>query len=282
MATSWLLSSGESTTDFKELIPEFYTLHEFLTNSQDFNFGLRQNGESIDNVQLPLWSKQDPRLFICVLRQAIESEYVTQNLNYWIDLIFGYKQNKKAALDAINCYHPACYFGYPVEQITDDLLRKAIETMIKTWGQTPKQIFSTSHPQPNLTVPIKRTINFRFPNESIHRRVLNPKWGSYVGSLDKPNPVCIQVQTCNKKLLSLISTSASSVIGLSAHKCLLIKRIRDSGTKVVNCSEKSYMAILNWSSYDDFLKIKCDKEKNYTKLLSLRANELVSYLYLKF
>jgi len=47
MNTSFMLSSCESTTDYKELIPEFFFLHEFLTNRQGFNFGLRQNGEDI-------------------------------------------------------------------------------------------------------------------------------------------------------------------------------------------------------------------------------------------
>lgn len=41
--TSYWLSSYESTSDFKELIPEFYYLHEFLVNKQGFNFGFRQN-----------------------------------------------------------------------------------------------------------------------------------------------------------------------------------------------------------------------------------------------
>lgn len=109
MHTSWLLSSSESTTDYKELIPEFYFLHEFLCNLQGFEFGMRQNGDTIDNVVLPPWCMQNPRLFVCVLRQALESNLVTFNLNNWIDLIFGYKQSGKPALDAINCYHPACY-----------------------------------------------------------------------------------------------------------------------------------------------------------------------------
>ena len=41
--TSFWLSSFESTSDFKEIIPEFYYLHEFLLNKQGFNFGKRQN-----------------------------------------------------------------------------------------------------------------------------------------------------------------------------------------------------------------------------------------------
>jgi lysosomal-trafficking regulator len=44
--TSYWLSSFESTSDFKEIIPEFYYLHEFLLNKQGFNFGSRQNVSS--------------------------------------------------------------------------------------------------------------------------------------------------------------------------------------------------------------------------------------------
>ena len=52
MNTTFMLSSSESNTDYKELIPEFYFLHEFLTNSQGFNFGPRQNGEEIGKLSL--------------------------------------------------------------------------------------------------------------------------------------------------------------------------------------------------------------------------------------
>ena len=34
MGTTWWLSSSESTTDVKELIPEFFFLPEFLTNAE--------------------------------------------------------------------------------------------------------------------------------------------------------------------------------------------------------------------------------------------------------
>lgn len=106
--TSYWLSSFESTSDFKELIPEFYYLHEFLLNKQGFNFGTRQSvrsfaqekqfdyesfqGEKVSDVTMTQWSKRNARLFVCGLRQALESEYVTTHLHHWIDLIFGSKQ----------------------------------------------------------------------------------------------------------------------------------------------------------------------------------------------
>lgn len=34
MQTSWLLSSEKSSTDVKELIPEFYYLPEFMINNE--------------------------------------------------------------------------------------------------------------------------------------------------------------------------------------------------------------------------------------------------------
>jgi len=40
--------------------------------------------------------------FISKLRQALESDYVSNNLHHWIDLIFGYKQNGTEAIKANN------------------------------------------------------------------------------------------------------------------------------------------------------------------------------------
>ncbi|CAF5102401.1 unnamed protein product, partial [Rotaria magnacalcarata] len=136
--TSYWLSSFESTSDFKELIPEFYYIHEFLVNQQNFNFGNRQNGMKVSDVTVPAWSKRNARLFVCGLRQALESDYVTNRLHQWIDLIFGFKQAGKAGLDAINIYHAACYYGFPVENINDKLILDAYYGIIRTYGQVPK------------------------------------------------------------------------------------------------------------------------------------------------
>lgn len=72
-----------------------------------FDFGVRQSGERVDSVQLPPWCLNNPRLFILIHRQALESAHVRENLPHWIDLVFGYKQSGKAAVDAINVFHPA-------------------------------------------------------------------------------------------------------------------------------------------------------------------------------
>ena len=147
MKTSWYLASKGSSTDVKELIPELFYLPELFLNEEGLELGLRQNGASIDNVQLPNYSGQnEARLFVKVHRQALESDYVRENLNHWIDLIFGYKQKGKAAIDAINVFHPATYYGFDIKSIVDPVEREARATMIKMYGQTPKQLFTSPHP----------------------------------------------------------------------------------------------------------------------------------------
>jgi hypothetical protein len=44
----------------------------------------------------------------------------------------------KAAIDAINVYHAACYYGFPIEDIEDELTKKAYYGIIRTYGQVPK------------------------------------------------------------------------------------------------------------------------------------------------
>lgn len=72
-----------------------------------FDFGVRQNGERVNHVNLPPWARNDPRLFVLIHRQALESDQVSQTLCQWIDLVFGLKQKGRAAVQAINVFHPA-------------------------------------------------------------------------------------------------------------------------------------------------------------------------------
>ena len=47
-----------SLSDFKELIPEFYDSNgEFLQNIHRINFGTRQDGQAVNDVELPPWAK---------------------------------------------------------------------------------------------------------------------------------------------------------------------------------------------------------------------------------
>ena len=146
METAYRLASHDSATDVKELIPEFFFLPEFLVNNENFNFGERQNGKLVHHVTLPPWSGNDSRLFIFIHRQALESYQVSQNLHHWIDLVFGWKQIGEEAKKAVNVFHPMTYFGRDIDSEDDPVKRTALETMIKTYGQTPRQLFTQPHP----------------------------------------------------------------------------------------------------------------------------------------
>lgn len=112
LATTYRLTSKESSTDVKELIPEFFFMFDFFENSEGFNYGRRQSGDLVNDVKLPAWCEGSARLFMLIHRQALESDFVRKQLHNWIDLIFGYKQKGNAAVTAVNVFHPAVRLGF--------------------------------------------------------------------------------------------------------------------------------------------------------------------------
>ncbi|XP_013358184.1 PREDICTED: WD repeat and FYVE domain-containing protein 3 isoform X7 [Chinchilla lanigera] len=144
---AWYSASKHNMADVKELIPEFFYLPEFLFNSNNFDLGCKQNGTKLGDVILPPWAKGDPREFIRVHREALECDYVSAHLHEWIDLIFGYKQQGPAAVDAVNVFHHLFYEGQvDIYNINDPLKETATIGFINNFGQIPKQLFKKPHP----------------------------------------------------------------------------------------------------------------------------------------
>ncbi|XP_060099186.1 lysosomal-trafficking regulator [Heteronotia binoei] len=273
--TTWRLSSYESMTDVKELIPEFFYLPEFLVNREGFDFGVRQNGERVNHVNLPPWARNDPRLFIVIHRQALESDHVSQTICHWIDLVFGYKQKGKASVQAINVFHPATYFGMDVSAVEDPVQRRALETMIKTYGQTPRQLFHTAHVsrpgsrlimEGELPAAMGLLVQFAFRETREHtKEVIYPsplpwikglKWGEYVGSPSAPDPVVCFSQPHGERFGSLQALPTRAICGLSRKFCLLMIYSKEQGVRSMHSTDIQWSAILSWGYADNILRLK--------------------------
>ena len=251
--TTWNLASSESTTDFKELIPEFFYLPEFLLNREKFDFGYRQDGELVDDVILPSWSRKSARLFVLINRQALESNYVTQHLNEWIDLVFGYKQTGKPAVDAINVFHPATYYGTDASKVEDPIKRSALQTMIKTFGQMPRQLFTVPHP---TFIQDTQFSNDNDDDFKVMCEVSGLKWGSYIGSPSEPEPIVVWKNYYMQNISTFISLTTNDVIGLPKNSCLFLTYNKQKGL-----SSASYItsnALITWDNPDGIVKIQID------------------------
>lgn len=266
VASTWQLITRDSNTDFKELIPEFFYLPEMFLNFEQFELGRKQNDELVDDVRLPTWCpNEDARMFVLISRQALESAHVSENLHHWIDIIFGFKQTGRAAVEAMNVFHPATYYGAidfggrssssnisdqissavasvsgrlqnyssdymsaannttdgepsdgtgsrrAIRALTErhqgDIERLALETMIRTYGQMPRQLFAQPVRQrsystfaPQINNSRLEAINGQMPTRlEPLRQVRGLRWGSYVGSPDESDITAIKLKEITPK-----------------------------------------------------------------------------------
>ncbi|XP_048472141.1 WD repeat- and FYVE domain-containing protein 4 [Rhincodon typus] len=147
----WESSSRDNMSDVRELIPDFFYLPDFLLNHNALEFGSMQDGTTLGDVILPPWAKGDAQEFIRLHRMALESDYVSAHLHHWIDLIFGYKQQGSAAVEAINVFHPYFYDDQvDLRSIKDPLKKTTIMGFVSNFGQIPKQLFTKAHPARNV------------------------------------------------------------------------------------------------------------------------------------
>ena len=74
----------------------------------------------------------------------IESSQVKSKINSWIDLIFGYKQDKEAGIKAMNIFQKFSYQDPKSKySITKDSCAKL--DMAYQFGHVPKKIFYSAH-----------------------------------------------------------------------------------------------------------------------------------------
>ncbi len=122
-------------------------------NIEQYNFGLTQMKDRVHNVHLPTWCK-DAYDFIKIHRLQFQSEEVSQHLQEWIDLIFGFKQKGKIAEQNLNLFYYLTYQNsIDLKEIEDPQVKVSKEAQIMHFGQTPSQLFYKSHPSKNKPTP---------------------------------------------------------------------------------------------------------------------------------
>ena len=131
--------------DYRELVPEFFFLPEFLVNLNHFDFGENAYGV-VDDVTLPPWA-DSAYSFVYLQRKGLESDIVSRTLSSWIDLVWGYKQRGEEAQKANNIFKADMYDdAWDGKDSSDKLVRATIETTLFHVGQIPPQLFTEKHP----------------------------------------------------------------------------------------------------------------------------------------
>lgn len=131
-------------------------------NKNNYAYGLTQEKVAVDNVILPEWAQNNPYIFVARLRQQLESRYVSENINHWIDLIYGYKQRGKDAVQNMNIFYPLTYENcIDLDKVTDPEERESFETQIAHFGQNPAQIIG------NNPHPTRRTVRANWENKLV-------------------------------------------------------------------------------------------------------------------
>ncbi|VDK63343.1 unnamed protein product [Onchocerca ochengi] len=277
--TTWRLASFDSTTDFKELIPEFFYLPDFLMNKEKLDLGIRQNGDIVDDVILPRWCQGSARLFVLIHRQALESPIVSSALNYWIDLIFGYKQTGKAAIDAINVFHPATYRVNTMSnksEESDELSTSALRAMIQTYGQMPLQLFHSPHLPILCTKGHQNTFNI---SSSPLDTVKGIRWGEFVGSPVTEFGKLIVV--LNQKLVRnndqighLIAFSEGTCFAFPNNTCFIYKY-----GEAVRPRDLCSYGLVTWRHNDGILRLRLHEPSLWWDLANYHTYNVASAAY---
>lgn len=220
-----------NTSDVKELIPELFYCPELLLNVNDIDFGRTQKGNKVGDVVLPRWAK-DPYDFIAKHRDALESEYVSNNLHHWIDLIFGYKQRPphlRGHADAVRACNVFFHLTYEGAVKLDELkeenptLYSQYLCQISEFGQTPAQLFRKSHPkrdsiqEVDIVFPLASVVQGL---DTIYRQDLKPQMPRKIvckkGVRVSASPIFF-IHECGNRL---ITVDVNRVVGFHPWKML--------------------------------------------------------------
>ncbi|CAG2065948.1 unnamed protein product, partial [Timema podura] len=145
-----------------------------------------------------------------------------------------------------------------MESITDPLDRTAWETMVRTYGQTPRQLFRAAHPMVVQSLS-SRTSTFSVPE--VIEGVKGLTWGSYVGSPAEPYPSVVWKQHHKTPVSSLVPLLTNDVFGLAPNTSILLSYSKERGVSIMNTTSVLGAALVTWGHSDGVVRVKLKKEQ---------------------
>ena len=98
----------------------------------------------------------DSYLTVSLDVQALESDFVSRNLHKWIDLVFGFKQRGRDAVESLNTFVHVTYEGaVDLDTIEDPVVRESTLAQIHNFGQTPSRLEKVPFPSRNVAAILK-------------------------------------------------------------------------------------------------------------------------------
>ena len=141
----------------REIIPEFFINTNFFYNYNCNYFGIKNNGELVDNLEYNK-NYKNPLDYILTNATMLESNKVKSTINNFFDDVFGIGQ--MGGCEKYNTYDKYCYQemidltqkienfqneGLSLKEIKEKIARKS--NKIISFGQTPFKLFEDKHPQ---------------------------------------------------------------------------------------------------------------------------------------
>lgn len=157
-------ASSTNPSDLKELVPALYQVPESLTNVSKIELNV-----SNDDVILPSWSNCNPFFFTETHLRLLNS---TNQIQKWIDLIFGYKQDGDVAIEFKNLFLPSSYHNSCAEDLEMD--QESYNSQVLNFGQCPIQLFKRAHPF-KLNRSVSHSPSFEFLKKKPNSATSTPK-----------------------------------------------------------------------------------------------------------
>ena len=101
-------------------------------NIADFGNHTKREKSEMSNFQIGR-SKSDD--FVAKQRAVLESEHVSKNLQFWIDLIFGFKHTGAEAVKATNVFYYTIYEETEIFQKSNTTMRRVLRDQIENSGK---------------------------------------------------------------------------------------------------------------------------------------------------